>query len=144
MKFHKMYQFTWKLRVSYADTDKMGYAYYGNYARYFEIARVEALRHIGISYKELEDEGVMLPVLDFSIRYYKPAFYDDEISIQVIMEELPDTRITFTYQTFDATGVQLNLATTTLVFVSIETKRPIRIPDKVLAAFKTHFIDSST
>ncbi len=138
-----MYQFTWKLRVSYADTDKMGYAYYGNYARYFEIARVEALRHIGISYKELEDEGVMLPVLDFSIRYYKPAFYDDEISIQVFMEKLPDTKITFTYQTFDTKGVQLNLATTTLVFVSIETKRPIRIPDKVLAAFKTHFIDAS-
>ena len=66
-----------QVRVRYAETDQMGYVYYGNYATYFEVARVELLRSIGFSYKKLEEEGVMLPVFEFSIKYFKPAFYDD-------------------------------------------------------------------
>ncbi|MDP4662751.1 MAG: acyl-CoA thioesterase, partial [Salibacteraceae bacterium] len=64
-----------KLRVRYAETDRMGYCYYGNFAAYFEVARVEALRSLGISYKKLEDDGIILPVLDYQIKYFKPAFY---------------------------------------------------------------------
>ena len=68
-----------KVRVRYAETDQMGYVYYGNYATYFEVARVDCMKSLGISYKELEDAGVMMPVLHYATKYYKPAFYDDEL-----------------------------------------------------------------
>ena len=75
-----MFQSTTKVRVRYAETDQMGYCYYGNYAQYYEVARVEALRSLGISYKNLEAQGYLLPVSDFSIKYILPAFYDEELS----------------------------------------------------------------
>ncbi|MFM7728720.1 MAG: acyl-CoA thioesterase, partial [Flavobacteriales bacterium] len=87
------------LRVRYAETDRMGYVYYGNYATYFEVARVETLRAIGITYKSLEDEGILLPVVDFRIRYFAPAHYDDEICITCAITEMPSARIRFQYQT---------------------------------------------
>jgi acyl-CoA thioester hydrolase len=77
-----MYSVKNQIRVRYAETDRMGYVYYGNYAQYFEVARVEMLRGLGISYKTLEDSGIMLPVLDFTIKYIKPAFYDDLLTIK--------------------------------------------------------------
>ena len=70
------------LRVRYAETDRMGYAYYGNYATWFEVARVEALRTLGLNYRELEDDGILLPVIDYHTRYLKPAFYDDELTVK--------------------------------------------------------------
>ena len=76
-----MYTSITKIRVRYAETDMMGYVYYGNYATYFEVARVEAIKKLGFSYRRMEDEGIALPVLEFSIKYYKPAFYDDELRI---------------------------------------------------------------
>ena len=75
-----MYEFNVKLRVRYAETDQMGYCYYGNYAAFFEVARVEAIRSLGFSYKQMEDEGIALPVLDFSIKYYKPAALHPDFS----------------------------------------------------------------
>src|SRR6185295_1633646 len=90
-----------KIRVRYAETDQMGYVYYGNYAAYFEVARVETLRNLGFSYKKLEEEGIMLPVLSFSTRYNKPAFYDDELIIKVSIKELPMARIRFDYETYN-------------------------------------------
>ena len=80
-----MYTTEVKIRVRYAETDRMGYVYYGNYATYFEVARVESLRNLGFSYRSLEDEGILLPVLDFSIRYRRPAYYDDELTIKTII-----------------------------------------------------------
>ena len=88
-----------KIRVRYAETDQMGYAYYGNYATYFEVARVEALRSLNFSYKQLEKDGVMLPVLEFGIKYFKPGFYDDELTIKTMISELPSARIKFRNQT---------------------------------------------
>ena len=73
-----------KLRVRYAETDQMGYVYYGNYATYFEVARVEAMKSLGISYKELEEAGVMMPVLHYATKFYKPALYDDELIIKTL------------------------------------------------------------
>ena len=87
-----------KLRVRYSETDQMGYVYYGNYAQYFEVARVEALRSLGITYKELEEEGILLPVLEFTIRYIKPAYYDDQLTIKVRIPVLPKARIFFEYE----------------------------------------------
>ncbi|MFT4753945.1 MAG: acyl-CoA thioester hydrolase [Salibacteraceae bacterium] len=128
-----------KLRVRYAETDRMGYAYYGNYATYFEVARVEALRSLGISYKQLEDDGVLLPVSEFRIKYKKPAYYDDELTIKVTIQQLPEIRFTFHYETFNAEGQLLNTAFIELVFVNKVTGKPMRIPEHLTSLMKAHF-----
>ena len=71
-----------QVRIRYSETDKMGYTYYGNYAQYYEIGRTELIRKFGITYKSLEDEGIMLPVLSLNIKYIKPSFYDDLLTIK--------------------------------------------------------------
>ena len=115
------------LRVRYSETDQMGYSYYGNYAQYFEVGRVEALRAVGMSYKSLEDRGIMLPVSEMNVKYKSPAKYDDELKIVTIITEIRGPRIVFEYSIkvgdrTIATGV------TTLVFVTKETMRPIPPP----------------
>ncbi|MBK7855452.1 MAG: acyl-CoA thioesterase [Bacteroidetes bacterium] len=134
-----MFSFNYKLRVRYAETDRMGYVYYGNYATYFEVCRVEAIRSMGISYKQMEDDGIFLPVLEFSIKYYKPAFYDDELTIKTFIKEIPATRIFFDVETYNQQGILLNSAKVTLVFVSKETGKPVMAPDYFLERFKEHF-----
>ena len=126
-----MFRNNTKLRVRYAETDRMGYAYYGNYAIYFEVARVEALRAIGITYKSLEDEGVLLPVVEFHINYFLPAHYDDELEIRTIIPQMPTARIRFEYETFRNDEL-LNKAWTELVFVNKKSRRPMKCPDDVL------------
>jgi len=128
-----------ELRIRYAETDRMGYAYYGNYATYFEVARVEAMRALGISYKEMEDSGVILPVAEFNIKYKKPALYDDKITVRVTIKEIPEIRFRFYYETFNEAGVLLNTAFTELVFVNKETGRPMPIPNNLKSLFKPHF-----
>jgi acyl-CoA thioester hydrolase len=118
-----------KVRVRYAETDRMGYCYYGNFATYFEVGRVEALRSLGVSYKKLEDDGIILPVLDFQIKYFKPALYDEELRIETVIEQVKGARIFFSYKTYNEQNELLNQATTTLVFVDFQTKRPISPPD---------------
>jgi len=128
-----------KIRVRYSETDRMGYVYYGNYSAYFEVARVETLRNIGISYKSLEDNGVMLPVLEFHIKYFKPAFYDDELTIKTTIREMPGVRIKFEYECFNAENVLLNKAETTLVFVNISSTKPCNPPSDVVELLSKHF-----
>jgi len=134
-----MYRYELKVRVRYSETDRMGYVYYGNYASYFEVGRVEMIRSLGFSYKKMEDEGVALPVLDFNIRYFKPAFYDDELRIEVEMRDLPRARIQFYYKTYNQEGELLNEAETTLVFINTETKRPCMAPASFVEALKSQF-----
>ena len=117
-----------KLRVRYGETDKMGYVYYGNYAQYFEVARVECLRELGISYKKMEDDGIMLPVVNFTINYHKPAFYDDLLTIKTKIVQEPTSRIIFDYEVYNEKEVLLTTAQTTLVFIDIESNRPTRSP----------------
>jgi acyl-CoA thioester hydrolase len=117
-----------QVRVRYAETDQMGYVYYGNYATYFEVARVELLRSIGFTYKKLEEEGIMLPVFEFSIKYFKPAFYDDLLTIKTSLEYNDGARIKFHYETFNESGYLLNKAETTLVFIDRTTNRPTTMP----------------
>ncbi len=117
-----------QIRVRYAETDQMGYVYYGNYATYFEVARVELLRSIGFTYKKLEEEGILLPVFDFSIKYIKPAFYDDLLTIKTSLEYNDGARINFHYETFNESGTLLNKAETTLVFIDRTTNRPTTMP----------------
>jgi acyl-CoA thioester hydrolase len=120
------------LRVRYSETDRMGYVYYGNYAAYLEVARVEALRENGITYKDLEDRGVLLPVSEYKINYLKPAYYDDLLTIRTNISPLRGVRLLFQYELFNQSGDLIATAETTLVFVSSESGRPCSPPDDVL------------
>lgn len=133
-----MYQTEIKIRVRYAETDRMGYSYYGNYATYFEVARVEALRTLGISYRQLEDSGILLPVSEYAIKFHKPAYYDDELLIITKVPVLPTVRIHFEYQTFRGDEL-LNTAHTDLVFVDKISGRPMRCPDEILSVFEKYY-----
>lgn len=128
-----------QLRVRYGETDQMGYAYYGNYATYFEVARVETLRFLGLSYKKMEEDGILLPVLSYSTQYLKPAFYDDLLTIRTIVEKMPEARITFRYEVYNEAGTLLNKAETTLAFIQKETGRPRRLPDALKSALESYF-----
>ena len=134
-----MYKSDLQLRVRYAETDRMGYVYYGHYATYFEVARVETLRSLGFTYKKLEDEGILLPVASFSIKYIRPAYYDDLLTIKTTISELPTARIRFTYETFNEKGDLINTAETTLVFVDKNTGRPTSPPDDLMEVMKKYF-----
>lgn len=122
-------EFSTKIRVRYSETDQMGYCYYGNYASFFEVARVEALRQNGISYKELEHLGILLPVKKFEITYLQPAKYDDLLEIKTRIIELAGVRIGFSYKTYSDAGQLLNEAYTLLVFVNAQTQKPMPIPE---------------
>ena len=124
-----MFQHDVQVRVRYAETDQMGFVYYGNYATYFEVARVESFRALGFSYKAMEDQGVMMPVVEYKTKYIKPALYDDLLTIRTFIKELPTARIKFEYEVYNQEEVLLNIAETSLVFVSAETKRPCPMPE---------------
>lgn len=126
-------------RVRYGETDQMGYVYYGDYAEYFEVGRVEALRGLGFPYKRLEEEGVMLPVHDLHVKYHQPARYDDLITVRTTISTMPSVRIVFTYELRNEAGVLLTEASTTLVFVDRTTMRPCRAPEALLAALAAYF-----
>lgn len=129
-----------KVRVRYGETDQMGYMYHGNYAQYYELGRVDALRQLGLSYKRFEEEGVMMPVLEIHSHFIKPALYDDEVLIRTIMKELPAVRICFDFELFNEANELLHTARVKLVFVRSHDKRPIRCPaalmDKLTPFFK--------
>ncbi len=127
------------VRVRYAETDRMGFVYYGVYAQYFEVARVEALRSLGLSYKRMEDDGVMLPVHDLNVKYHKPALYDDLLTITTRITTLPSVRIAFTYEVRNEAGDLLTEASTTLVFIDKSTGRPCRAPQALLDLFARYF-----
>ena len=117
----------------------MGFVYYGNYAQYFEVARVEAMRNLGFNYKDFEDNGLIMPVLDFSVQYYKAALYDEELTVKLVISELPLLRIRFDYETFNAKAEQLNTASTTLVFTDKKSLKPVRPPAEFLKALEKFF-----
>jgi acyl-CoA thioester hydrolase len=134
-----MFEHRTQFRVRYADTDQMAFVYYGNYARYFEIGRVEALRSLGISYRQLEEEGVMMPVLENYSKYLRPAFYDDMLEIRVMIKEMPGIKIRFDYEIFRQTGELIHTGYTLLAFVSVATKKLCSPPDSVLEAVQRFF-----
>jgi acyl-CoA thioester hydrolase len=128
-----MFKNNHQIRVRYGETDQMGYCYYGNYAQYFEVGRVEALRSLGLSYKSLEDDGIMLPVLDFNVKYIAPAYYDDLLTIETTIERIDGARLYFSYEIKNEAGKLISKATTTLVFVNKTTMRPTVPPAQFLS-----------
>ncbi len=127
------------LRVRYGETDRMGYVYYGDYAEYFEVGRVEALRSLGFPYKRIEEEGVMLPVHEMTVRYHQPARYDDELIVRTRITALPTVRIMFQYEVLNVEGILLTEASTTLVFVDRATMRPCRAPQELVNTLARYF-----
>ncbi|MBI3510073.1 MAG: acyl-CoA thioesterase [Bacteroidetes bacterium] len=127
------------IRVRYGETDRMGYSYYGNYAEYYEVGRVEALRALGWNYKDMEDGGILLPVYTFSIKYFRPAFYDDLLSLKTSVVELPSTRLRFEYEMYNSKGEKINEGETTLVFIDAKTKKPRNAPQEFINAISKYF-----
>jgi acyl-CoA thioester hydrolase len=123
---------TISFRVRYGETDQMGVVYHGNYAQYLEMGRVEWLRKLGISYKEMEENGIMLPVINLNIKYLKSAYYDDLIFVKTILKKTPSVRIEFNYIITNEKEEVLVEANTVLVFMNVSKKRPIKCPDFIL------------
>ncbi|MBT1703583.1 acyl-CoA thioesterase [Chryseosolibacter indicus] len=133
-----MYVSETKVRVRYGETDQMGYVYYGFYSMYYEVGRVESLRQLGLSYKALEEMGIMLPVIENHSKYLAPAFYDDELRIVTTLREKPGVKIKFEYEIFNPENKLIHKGETLLVFVDKRTNRPCRPPEameKVLAPY---------
>ncbi len=121
-----------EIRIRYGETDQMGFVYHGNYAQYLEMGRIELLRKLGVSYKKMEEEGVMLPVLSLSLNFKKSAYYDDVIKVKTQLKKLPSVRIEFDYEITNQLGEILTTAKVVLVFVNMKTGRPMKCPDYLL------------
>jgi len=131
MSFNKI-----SFRVRYAETDKMGIVYHGNYAQYLEIGRIEWLRNMGVSYKRMEEEGIILPVVSLNVRYRKSALYDDLITVHTTLVEIPLVKISFAYKIYNETNELLVEASTDLAFLNAITQKPIKCPDYILEKIK--------
>jgi acyl-CoA thioester hydrolase len=126
-----MKEFQFKVRVRYAETDQMGVVYHGNYAQYFEMGRVEWLRNLGISYKWMEENGIMLPVVSLTMNYKKPARYDDELRVKTILKSQTSVKIEFDYEIYNQQDELLTTGNSVLVFVDMKTGRPTLPPEYV-------------
>ncbi len=131
-----MFKSKTSIRVRYGETDQMGYVYHGNYPAYFEMGRLEWLRELGVSYKQMEENGIMLPVYALQVRFIKSAFYDDVLTVTTSIKGLPGARIVFVYEIHNQNQELITTGETTLVFVNMHTKKPMRCPDYILEKLK--------
>jgi acyl-CoA thioester hydrolase len=134
-----MFEHATKIRVRYGETDQMGYMYYGNYAEFYEVGRVEMLRSLGLTYSGMEESGIKMPVLELKCKYLKPALYDEEITVNVIMEKMPGIRIHFRYELFNEKQELINIGETLLVFINMKTNRPCLPSGDFLERLKPFF-----
>ena len=134
-----MYEASTQIRVRYAETDQMGQVYHGNYVIYHEAARVEAMKQIGFSYKELEDSGVMMPVFENHCRFIIPALFDQLLTIKVTVPEMPKVKMRFEYEMYNEAERLIHTGWTILFFMDKNTRRPTRAPQEVLDALSPYF-----
>lgn len=134
-----MYTDSTRIRVRYSETDKMGFVYNGNYATYYEIARTEMMRSLGMNYAAMEEMGIMLPLLDLNCKFIKPAFYDQELTIKTTVRDLPGIRMTFHYEIFNEEEALINIGSTTLVFFDMATKKPCHPPQYFMERIAQYF-----
>ncbi|MES3017660.1 MAG: thioesterase family protein [Bacteroidota bacterium] len=134
-----MFVHSTKIRVRYAETDQMGYMYYGNYAAFYEVGRVEMLRSLGLTYSSMEESGIIMPVAELKCKYIKPARYDEEITVKVIMENMPAVRIHFRYELFNDREELINIGETTLVFIDQKKNKPCLPSEDFLSRVRVHF-----
>ena len=124
-----MYESTVQIRVRYAETDQMNVVYYGNYAQYFEVGRVERIRQLGVVYKDIEASGVVMPVVEMHVRYLRPATYDDLLTVKTTIRELPENyRVEFFQDVYNEQGKLLAAGRVVLYFLEAQTKRKTNIP----------------
>lgn len=132
-------EYTHKLRSRYGETDKMGYVYYGRYLEYFEVARTEMIRSLGLSYRELEEQGVMLPVIHSELEYKLPVHYDVEMNIKVMVFDTPSVRLQTFYEVTTEESAHLHVSgEVSLCFMDAETRRPCRAPSTFLDKIPSH------
>ncbi len=124
-----------QFRVRYGETDQMSFAYHGNYAQYFEMGRIEWLRKLGISYKKMEETGIMLPVISLNTNYKKPAKYDDLLTLKTTLVNKPLVKIKFEFEIYNESNELLTTANATLAFINSKTKKPTRAPEYLLKKF---------
>jgi len=135
-----MYTDDFQKRVRYGETDQMGYLYYGNYAQYYEIGRVEMLRSLGLTYKSMEEElGVMMPVLSLQMRYVRPAFYDELLTIRTTLRQLPDQFITFHVELYNEKNKLVNGGSVRLCFVDKKSNKTIGAPAYLIEKLRPFF-----
>jgi acyl-CoA thioester hydrolase len=136
-----MYEFNTNIRVRYAEADPMNVVYYGNYAQYFEVARVESLRNLGISYKTIEEMGIMLPVVELNIKYLRPAKYDDLLTIKSVIKELPiDHRIQFDQEIYNEAGKLLTIGVVKLYFMDQTFSKRAEMPPLLREKLSPYFV----
>ena len=133
-----MKQFTSKpLLVRYGETDQMGVVHHSNYLRYFEVARLEWLSVLGVSYASMEKEGLIMPVIDVKVTYKTPALFDDSLTIYIFLSELPRVKIIFFYEIKNQKDKIVCTGETTLAFLNAKTRKPVRCPEEFGALFST-------
>jgi len=130
---------TTEVRIRYSETDKMGYVYYGNYAQFFEIGRTNMLREYGMTYREMEAQGIMLPVRSMEIRYHSPAFYDDLLTVSTFLRKKPSKRLEFEHEIHNEAGKLIVTGKVELVFVSEKTRRPTNAPEYFMKEIESYF-----
>ncbi|MFC2137245.1 acyl-CoA thioesterase [Bacteroidota bacterium] len=128
-----------KIRVRYGETDKMGFVYYGNYPLYFEVGRTDLIRNLGLTYKDIENSGVLMPVHNVSINYIKPGKYDELLTVKTYLKELPKARIKFEYEILNEQNEIITTGETTLFFLNNKTLKPMKAPDVLLSVLSTYF-----
>ncbi|HWB24324.1 MAG TPA: thioesterase family protein [Chitinophagaceae bacterium] len=135
-----MYESTTQVRVRYAETDQMNVVYYGNYAQYFEVGRVESVRQLGYSYKDMEASGVIMPVVDLHIKYLRPATYDDLLTIKTQVRELPVSyHIEFYQEVFNERGKMLTSGKVSLYFLELVSRKRTNIPEELKKRLEPYF-----
>ena len=123
-----MFTHSTQIRVRYGETDQMGFLYYGNYALYYEVGRAEAIRSLGFTYRQLEEMGIMMPVVELNSQYFRPALYDDLITVQTTLKELPEgPKIAFHSALYNEQNELLNKGVTTLVFYDPVAKAKVNM-----------------
>lgn len=127
------------IRVSYAATDQMGYAYYGRYAEYLEIARTDLVRALGLPYKTVEERGIWMPVSELNVEYLRPVHYDDRLTIRTTVKERPGVRFIFHSEIMNGEGTVCARGRVTLVFLDAARQRPVRMPDFIAEAVDAHW-----
>jgi len=121
-----------QIRIHYALTDQMGVVYHGHYAQFYEIGRTEALRSLGLTYKEIEAAGVIMPVTEIHSKFLRPALYDDLITVVTTVREMPlHPRIIFHSEIYNEKNELLNVGDVTLYFIDAKTMKRCEMPEKI-------------
>jgi acyl-CoA thioester hydrolase len=135
-----MFEAAYKIRVRYAETDQMNVVYHGNYAQYFEVARVESIRELGFSYKDMEAIGIIMPIVELHVKYIRPAHYDDLLTVRTILKELPtDHRIEFNQEVYNEPGKLLTTGKVVLYFMNAKTGEKSVMPKELYDKIKPYF-----